>query len=143
MSVIPGNALQERIRQNKLLSKRPQALGRTVLEVKILVAYDADTLDRDGVPPEIAHLIKREPGTMVAHVQAIRSKRKFYVPFMASEAEILKTHGNAVLLEGARGTITYNGLRPEEGRLALLGEPTRPLRSSSGTDVFDVVSFVG
>jgi len=142
MSVIPGNALQERIRQNRLLSKRPQALGRTVIEVVVLQVYDADALDKDGVPAEIAHLVKREPGTMVAKVQALRSKRKFYVPFMASEAEILKTHGNAVLLEGVRGTIMYNGLRPEEGRLVLLGEPTKPLRNSSGTGVFDVVSFI-
>lgn len=142
MPVIPGNALQERMRQFRQLAKRPQALGRSVIEVRILQAYDADTLDRDGVPQEIAHLIKREPGTMVAHVRALRSKRKFYVPFLASEAEILKTHGNAVLLEGSRGTISYNGLRPEEGRVALLGEPTKPLRNSGGTDVFDVVSFI-
>lgn len=143
MASIPGNALQERIRQFRQLAKRPMTLGRNVLGVRILQAFDADSLDRDGVPAEIAHLIIREPGTMVARVRAIRSRREFYVPFRASEAEILKTHGNAVLLEGARGTITYNGLRPEEGRLELLGEPTRALRNSGGTGVFDVVSFVG
>tara|TARA_R100000278_G_scaffold108568_1_gene85443 strand:+ start:69 stop:500 length:432 start_codon:yes stop_codon:yes gene_type:complete len=143
MASIAGNALQERMRQFRQLSKRPMALGKNTLEVEILQAFDADSFNKDGVPPSIAHLVLGEPGTMVAYVQAIKSKRKFYVRFRASEAEILKTHGNAVLLEGVRGTIAYNGLRPEEGRLELLGEPTRVLRNSGGTGVFDVVSFVG
>lgn len=143
MPVVPGNALQERLRQQVQLGKRPQQLGRTIVEVRILMAYDADAFDRDGIPPEIAHLVAREPGTMFAKVKAIKSGREFYVPFYASEAEILKTHGNAVLLRGLRGTIVYSGVRPEQGRLVLMGEPTRPLRNNSGTSVADVVSFLG
>ena len=142
MSVVPANAMQDRLRHQKQLQKRPQALGRTVIEVVVLLAYDSDYFDDNGIPPEIAHLVAREPGTMFAKVKSIKSKKEFYVPFMASEAEILKTHGNAVLLKGSRGTITYNGLRPENGRLILMGEPTRPLRNSSGTMSFDVLSFL-
>ena len=142
MPVIPGSALQQRIAQRERQLKRPQSSGRNSLAVRIIQAFDSDVLDADGIPDELAPMIAREPGTLWARVEAIRSKRKFYVAFQASEAEILKTHGNSVLLAGQRGTIIYNGMRPEEGRLALQGEPTRPLRNSSASTVFDVVSFL-
>lgn len=135
MPVIPGSAFQERNRQQTQMGKRPQVLSRDVLEVRILAAYDSDTFARDGIPEAIKHLVAQEPGTMFAFVQTIKSKRKFFIPFMASEAEILKTHGNAVLLKGARGAVVH-------GRLSLFGEPTRPLRDSGGTFAADVVSFL-
>ena len=137
---IPNSARQDRIARIERAQKRPGNWSRTTIQVVILQAYDADVLDEKGVPAEAAHIVKREPGTMFAYVRAIKSKRKFYVPFMASEADIISNHGNAVLLRGSRGTITFSGLRPEEGRLVLLGEPTRPLRNRSATDSFDVVS---
>ena len=142
MSVVPGNALQQRMQRAAHMGKRPMSLGRNKLDVRIIEVYDADKLDEDGIPDNLAPMILREPGTLFARVQALRSKRKFYVGFQASEAEILNTHGNSVLLNGLRGTIIYNGLRPEEGRLVLMGEPTRPLLSSRASTVFDVVSFL-
>tara|TARA_Y100001938_G_scaffold134641_1_gene195346 strand:- start:100 stop:531 length:432 start_codon:yes stop_codon:yes gene_type:complete len=142
MPVIAGNAFQRRIQQLRHQTKRPMSLGRNNLDVVILEAYDSDKLRQDGIPENLAPLILREPGTLFARVRAVRSKREFYVGFMASEAEILSTHGNGVLLKGLRGTIIYNGLRPEKGRMVLQGESARALRPNADTKVFDVVSFI-
>lgn len=143
MPVVPGNALQQRMQRQQQWAKRPQLLGRNNLAVRILEAYDSDKLDQDGIPDDLAPLLAREPGTLFAKVQALKSTRILYIGFQASEAEIFKAHGNSVLLKGLRGTIIYNGLRPEEGRLVLQGESTRPLRSISAAAPADVVSFVG
>lgn len=145
-STIPMNSMQSMLQQMQHAGKNPSFVGSSSVDVVILQAYDSDTLDRDGIPEEIAHLISVEPGTMVAKVQILRAGqrigRKLYVPFLESEAHIQKTFGNAVLLKGMRATIKYTGQRPEEGRLVLQGEPTKRLRGSAGTTVFDVLGFL-
>lgn len=143
MPVVPGNAIQQRLARQAAMAKRPSQLGRSVIAVEILRAFDADQFDQDGVPEEIAHLVLNEPGTMFAKVRAVRGGEIYWVPFEAAEADILCNHGNAVHLKGRRGTIIYNGLRPEEGRLVLTGDSNKPLRGSGSTNVFDVVSFIG
>jgi hypothetical protein len=142
-NTIPGNTMQDRMLRMQHAGKNPALLGSSSLDVVILRAYDADTFDTDGVPDELAHLVSSEPGTMFAKVRVLRPNgrngRKLWVPFLESEAHIQKTFGNAVLLKGMQATIVYTGLRPEQGRLVMHGEPKKPLRGSGGTFVFDVL----
>ena len=145
-STIPMNAMQAGMVAMQHAGKNPALIGGSSLDVVILQAYDSDTMDLDGVPEEIAHLVSSEPGTMFAKVRVLRAGlrigRQMYVPFLESEAHIQKTFGNAVLLNGMRATIKYTGQRPEKGRLVLHGEPTKRLRGSAGTNVFDVLGFL-
>jgi hypothetical protein len=138
-STIPQNALQEARRRATQHKKRPDIAGRNQAAVLILKVYDADVLKSDGVPGDLVPYIRREPGTLFAKVRIIRSGKELVVGFRESEAQLLSTFGNSVLLEGLRGMILYNGLRPEDGRLVVSGQPTRKLRGfSSETSTLDI-----
>jgi hypothetical protein len=142
MPIIPGNALQHRLAKQAAFTKRPSNFSRGAVKVVILSAYDSDTFDRDGIPDEIAHLVAREPGTIFAKVRSVDVGKEFFVPLLASEAEILSTHGNAVLLKGMQGTVIYSGQDMKKGKLVLQGEPNKPLKNSVATNVFNVVSYL-
>lgn len=138
MPVIGGNARQDRLNQIQRHGKRPGLLGQNTKSITILEVYDSDVLSQDGVPDELVGSILREPGTLWAKIRLNSGGRELYCGFLASEAEILSTHGNSVLLKGLQGTITYNGIRPEAGRIVLRGEAGKSLRGTGETNVLDI-----
>jgi hypothetical protein len=138
MPVVGGNARQDRLNQMQRHAKRPALLGQNKKAITIVEVYDSDVLSQDGVPDELVGKILQEPGTLWAKVRFNKGGREAYCAFQASEAEILSTHGNSVLLEGLQGTITYNGIRPEAGRIVLRGEASRSLRGTGETNVLDI-----
>jgi len=138
MPVVDGNSRQARLNNIQRQAKLPGLLGRNARAVTILKVYDADVLSQDGIPDELVGKILREPGTLWAKVRLNKGGRVLYCGFKASEAEILSTHGNSVLLKGLQGTIVYNGVRPEEGRIVLRGEASRALQGTGGSNVLDI-----
>lgn len=137
-ATIPNNALQEARRRAEQQLKRPSVGSKNEAEVKILTVYDAERLSRDGVPAGLARLLVREPGTLFARVRLMRSGKELFVGFLDSEAQIFSTFGNSVLLEGLRGRIRYNGLRPQNGRLIVTGNPNKALRDFSANDPYSI-----
>lgn len=142
MSVVDNNKQQGRINKLRRATKQPGLLGSNTKSVTILKVYDADVLDQDGIPEELVSRILREPGTLWGKVKVNSGGRILYCGFMASEAEIFSTHGNSVLLEGLQGTIVYNGIRPEGGRIILRGESSRSLQGTSASNVLDISGII-
>jgi|14_taG_2_1085336.scaffolds.fasta_scaffold04561_2 hypothetical protein len=138
-STIPQNSLQEARRKAEQYKKRPDITGRNQAAVVILKVYDPDVLGGEGVPSGLVPYVSKRPGTLFAKVRILRSGKELFVGFRDSEATLLSSFGNSVLLEGLRGTILYNGLRPEDGQLIVTGHPTSRLRGlASETSTFDI-----
>lgn len=142
MATIPGNSLQQRLTKQKQFLKRPSTLGKTFLPVTIIEVYDADYLALNEISDEVRLRLAKEEGTLFARVKANASGRELVVPFYASEAQVLSTYGNGMVLKDSQATLVYAGLVPEEGRLEILGEPKQKLSTSAKLAVFDVVSFL-
>jgi hypothetical protein len=142
MPAVPMNKMQSRIARQENINKRPSSISKSSITVTIIEAWDSDRMAMEGIPREIAHLVSVAPGRMYARVKTASGK-EYWLPFEAAESEIIFNHGNAVLLEGKRGTIVFNGVRPETGKLVLLGDPNSVMKSlSAGTFCADVVSFL-
>jgi len=143
---VPTNKLQERLRKLTQRAKRPNLSTRNEAEVEIIQVYDTDYLRTElggEVPSELAPKFDLEPGTLWAKVRLVRSGKEIIVGFRESEASVLSLYGNSVLMAGLRGTISYSGLRPDNGRLSLTGSPQRGLRSlGDETQVYDIGAII-
>ena len=147
MASVPGNALQRRIQKVIHQSKRSTLLGRKNIRAEIIEAYDSEKIKEmkavaGELPIKLARLSDREPGTLFARVKILKNGKELYLPFMASEAEILSSHGNSVLLKGMQCTIVHNGLHKEDGKLSISGEFNMPLKDEKNTNIFDVVGLI-
>lgn len=138
-SVVPGNALQERFRKSQQYKKRPDIASRNEVDVIVIKVYDAETLASEEIPDDLVRHLIYEPGVMYAKVRTVRTQRELIVGFKSAEAP----QSNSVLLQGLRGTIVYNGLRPEDGRLTITGRPQKALvRLARASKTYDISGII-
>lgn len=127
----------ERQNQQDRAAKTPGFMTLNHKPCVIIKAYDPDVINTETLPEYIMKMIIANPGTLYALVR-LDNGREYFLPFRASEASILISEGNSVLLKGRKGVIIYFGQRITKGTIELTGEPKRVFKTSVGAEVCNI-----
>lgn len=142
MATVPGNALQEQMRGQQKIIKRPSFGVEGVRRGVLLKVYDRDTLEEIGVPGQLARPISLRPGRLYGQVK-LESGEILYLPFKWTPEIIYSVYGDSKLIEGrAVNVVFYDDIH--HGKIDILGEETKSLKDTkNSTNIFDIGGIFG
>jgi hypothetical protein len=138
MATVPGNALQDHMRNQQKVIKRPSFGMRGTRRGILIKVYDRDTLDGAEVPGELARAIARRPGRLYGQVK-LPGGEMLYLPFLLSPEIIYSVYGDSKLIEGRAVNVVFYDRNIHLGEIDLIPQENMSLRDTKNTtNVFDI-----
>ncbi len=138
MATVPGNALQDHMRNQQKIIKRPSFGVRGSRRGILVKVYDRDTIEGSEVPGELSKAISMRPGRLYGQVKLI-SGDTYYLAFALSPEVIYSTYGDSKLIEGRAINVVFYDRNIHLGEIDLIPQDTVALRDTfTTTNVFDI-----